>query len=567
MFSRIIRSLSALLLVSLSISLPLTLWATPQHKSLTTRTSDDTVLVKFHPGVMGGAKSQAHALVNGAVTERIEALGVEVIRVPKGLVNAAQEAYDRNPNVIYAEPNRTRPLFIPVEGAEPILGITNNFDEQYGLHNMGQGFGATVDFLGNLIVPAYTASAGADINAPEGWAAVDPAATSVAVAVLFSGVTCDHLDLEGKCIEEVNFVDEHGSTLEDVLGHGTHVAGIIAATTDNGIGIAGVARNAQIGALKVCWEDDSLALFGIILGQCDDDDVAAAITYAADTVDAAGYPLYRVINLSLAGTDVSITLEDAIKYAWGKGLVIVAGAGNAYSTEVQYPAGYAEVIGVAATDYHDNLAAYSTFGNWVSVLAPGTAILSSIPGGACGQVAGEASDCYDYKSGTSMSTPHVAGLAAILAAEPAGYTNDEIRYIIESSADSTGVLGQNFQSWVANGRIDMASALNYSVGPATYSVQSIVLDTVNAGKGRKFAQATVTIRNNLGDPVSGVTVTGNFTGDYTETATAATDATGTAIIRTNSTQKGGVAFEFCVTDVSSTADTTWDNDSSCATFP
>jgi thermitase len=558
-----IRSFAVLFVVSISVTLSLSLWAQPQHKSLTTQTSDDTVLVKFHPGVRGRTKSQAHTLINGVVTKRIEALGVEVVRVPKGSVNAALNAYDRNPNVIYAEPNRTRPLFIPVtiEGNEPGLGITNNFDEQYGLHNTGQPFGAIVDALGSLIAPAYRASSGADINAPEGWLAVDPAATGVAVAVLDSGVACNHLDLAGKCLQEINFVDAHGSPLEDVLGHGTHVAGILAATTDNSIGIAGVAPDAQIGAYKVCWEDTTLLWLGIILGQCDDDDVAAAITHAADS------GLYQVINMSLAGTEASITLENAVNYAWDNGLVIIAGAGNAYATEVQYPAGYDAAIAVAATDYHDNLAGYSTFGNWVDVLAPGTAIVSTVPGGFCGQPDGAASDCYDYKSGTSMSTPHVAGLAAILAAEPAGYSNTEIRNIIEGSADSTGALGQNFQSWVSHGRINMASALNYSAGPATtHSVESIVLDTVNASKGNKFAQATITIRDNLGNPASGVMVSGDFTGDYTDAAMGTTDGNGTVILTTNSTQKGGVAFGFCVSGTSS-PDTDLDSLPPCATFP
>ena len=237
---------------------------------------------------------------------------------------------------------------------------------------------------------------------------------------LDSGIACDHLDLAGKCIEQVNFVEEHNSTLEDVLGHGTHVAGIAAATVDNTVGIAGVGRTTSIGSMKVCWEDMSLAILGIIIGQCDDADVADAIAYVVSSGQ------YQVINMSLAGPEFSNTLQAAIDDAWSAGIVIVAGAGNEYTDTLMYPAAYNNAIAVGSTDHHDNLSAFSTFGSWVSVLAPGSSILSTVPGGFCGQPVGDPSDCYDWKSGTSMSTPHVSGLAALLWAELPSATNQEV---------------------------------------------------------------------------------------------------------------------------------------------
>lgn len=141
--------------------------------------------------------------------------------------------------------------------------------------------------------------------------------------------------------------------------------------TDNGIGIAGVAWDASIGSLKVCYEDYFLKIFGIIQGYCDDADVASAILYAAD----AGY---QVINMSLARPEFSITVQDAVNYALQEGAVLAAAAGNNYSPVRQYPAAYDNVIAVAATDYFDNLAYFSSFGKadgpWVSVVETGQTI-------------------------------------------------------------------------------------------------------------------------------------------------------------------------------------------------
>ena len=232
------------------------------------------------------------------MVKTIAAIGVQVIAVPNGTVLAAVQRYQRNPNVTFAEPNYQRPLFLPVttEGSEPSVGIQNFYDEQWGLHNTGEPFGATVDPLfGTLIgTPAYKGVADADIDAPEGWGLTHGSA-AIRIAILDSGVYCSHVDLTSKCIEEVNFVGQHDSPVDDILGHGTHVAGIAAATPDNGVGIAGVAWEASIGSLKVCY---SLEFFGIIQGVCEDADIAAAILYAAQNG-------YEVINMSLAGPQFS----------------------------------------------------------------------------------------------------------------------------------------------------------------------------------------------------------------------------------------------------------------------
>lgn len=560
---------ATLLITLLLTSISMHLHASPLKNDGSVIVSDDTVLVKFVPGVKGDSKKAAHAQVQGKIKSTIQPLNIDVINVPKGSVISAIAIYSRNPNVVFAEPNVTRPIIYPStsEGSEPTLGITNNFDEQYGLHNVGQSFGVAADSLGNLIFPIYKASIGADINAPEAWSIMDSENinTSVGVAVLDSGVECSHLDLEGKCIEAINYVSGQSSD-GDVIGHGTHVAGIIAATIDNQVGIAGVAPNAQIGSMKVCWETEFLGT--IIAAGCDDDDIASALTYVADSGD------YKVINMSLAGTQGTQTLQEAVDYAWNAGLVIVAAAGNAYSTQLQYPAGYSNAIAVGATDYHDNLASYSTFGkSWVSVLAPGTAIMSTMPGAACGQGANEASDCYDWKSGTSMAAPHVAGLAAVLVAHPNQYSNSEIRAIIEDSSDKTGTLGQTYSAWAINGRIDMAASLGHQPDPeppeveaTSHSIESVLAEVISENKGNKRGRATITILDNLGDPAVGVAVTGHFTGDIEEDVTMSTDDSGTAVLTTTTTSKGGVSFTVCVNMVEDSNTTGWDGVPVCTSL-
>jgi thermitase len=421
--------------------------------------AQDRILVAFNPGTAASDIRSAHSRAGGKVIKTISAIGVEVVAVPAGKVLSTIQQYRLNPNVKFAEPNYQRPLFRPVtnEGSEPVLGISNNFEEQWGLHNEGQSFGATIDPIwGTLIFPAYSGTADADIDAPEGWN-LSTGSTDINIAILDSGVSCAHVDLDSKCIEQVNFVGEHGSSVSDVIGHGTHVAAIAAAETDNGIGTAGVAQQASIGSLKVCYEDYSLAILGIIQGVCEDADIAEAIVYAADHG-------YHVINMSLAGPQDSAALQDAVNYAWSNGVVIVAAAGNDYGAGRSYPAAYENVIAVAATDYYDNLAYFSNFStdsdDWVSVAAPGHTILSAVPGAQCGVAANDPLGCYDWKTGTSMAAPYVSGIAALLWSYLETPDNMQIRSNIENSADRVGALGKNRRAWTKNGRVNLFRALS-----------------------------------------------------------------------------------------------------------
>ena len=211
----------------------------------------DRILVRFTPGTPAASSAQSHRVANGLVQKTIPALKVQLVKVPKGQVVAKLRAYRANPNVEFAEPDYNRLLVIPTEGTDPPpptgTGV-DFFPEQWGLNNTGQlliepAFG----------IPLLTGTPDADIDAPEGWD-IHTGDASIKIAILDSGVDCNSVDLAGKCVEQTSFVTDFSATTDDLVGHGTHVAGIAAANTDNGKGTAGVGWNSSIGNLKACYE-------------------------------------------------------------------------------------------------------------------------------------------------------------------------------------------------------------------------------------------------------------------------------------------------------------------------
>jgi thermitase len=247
--------------------------------------------------------------------------------------------------------------------------------------------------------------------------------TEILIAVLDTGIDRGHEDLRGKVVAEVNFTDSPSSN--DLNGHGTHVAGIIVAGSNNGKGVAGLAPESRVMNVKVA--DD--------YGSCQAMAVARGIIWAVENGA-------KVINISIELRDPSAELEQAVNYAWSRGAVIVAAAGNRAGTAPVYPAYYEKCIAVSATGQADELAPLSNYGDWVDVAAPGSSIFSTLPG-----------DRYGYESGTSFATAYVSGLAALLFnimtdTNGNGRLNDEVRSAIEDGCQKVDAAG------TGHGRID-----------------------------------------------------------------------------------------------------------------
>lgn len=285
----------------------------------------------------------------------------------------------------------------------------------------------------------------AKINAVAAWDSCSQG-EGVIVAVVDTGIDLDHPDLQANLVSGRSFVSGVSSP-DDDEGHGTHVAGIVAGVSNNG-GIIGVAPKASLMPVKVLNDQGSGWTY----------DIADGIEWAVD--NGAG-----VINLSLGSVDKSSTLQAAVDYATNQGALLVAAGGNCgdslyflsgctYQDQPVYPAGYTNVMAVASTDSSDNQSSFSNEGSYIEIAAPGSNIYSTYPSAG-----------YATMSGTSMASPHVAGLAALIWSQNPSWTNQEVRAQIRATAQDLGSSG--WDSKFGYGRIDADAALNSQQTTAT----------------------------------------------------------------------------------------------------
>lgn len=269
------------------------------------------------------------------------------------------------------------------------------------------------------------------IQAPQAWD-ITVGDANVVIAVIDTGVAAVQ-DLAQKILPGINII-EGGTNASDDGGHGTAVAGVAAALTDNSIGVAGIGWLNDILPVKVYTSTGSTTCSAITNG----------IIWAADHGA-------KIINMSFGGPSECNGEKSAVDYAWGKGAVLVAAAGNDSSITPNYPAAYSNVIGVASTDPDDALSSFSNYGSWLSVAAPGRNLWTTYNTGL-----------YSGFSGTSAAAPVVSGIAGLILSANPTLSNSQVRSIIEQNADDLGA--QGFDIYYGWGRVNAYKAVLAAIG-------------------------------------------------------------------------------------------------------
>ncbi len=348
---------------------------------------------------------------------------------------------------------------------------------------------AEADYLGHAAFtpndPKYPDQWGLTrIGAPTAWDTTQGSPV-VSIAVVDTGIDMNHPDLAGQLwtnpgdatvdgndndgngkVDDVHgwdFVNNDNDPQDDI-GHGTHVAGIIAAATNNGAGVTGVCPNCRLMAVKVL---DSA-------GQGPYSRIAQGIIYAADK-------RARVINLSLGGYVDAQVLRDAIAYAAGYS-VIIGAAGNDNKQSPFYPAVYDDyVIAVAATDNADHKAAFSNYGDWVDLSAPGVSIWSTV-----------FDDSYAAWSGSSMAAPFVSGVAGLVIAQHSAWSPGAVRGHLLHTADDIGTANPNYVGLLGVGRVNANAAVNTPAQPEV-QVEGFAVDGVAGGAPSADSSVVLTV--------------------------------------------------------------------------
>ncbi|MEO8130661.1 MAG: S8 family serine peptidase [Bryobacteraceae bacterium] len=348
--------------------------------------------MRARQGASGAAVSAAISAQAASISDQIPQLNIRVLRLPNNAVEKISGALEKTGLFTFVERDGL--------AKATLTPNDSSFASQWHL---------------------------AKVQATSAWN-ISQGNAQVGIAIVDSGVDGTHPDLAPKLIPGYNFLSGNTNT-SDVLGHGTATAGTAAAATDNLTGVAGLAWKNSIMPLVVL-SSSNYAYYS---------DIANAIIYAADHG-------IRVISISIGGTSSSSVLQAAVDYAWSKGAIVVASAGNTGNSIPNYPAACDKVIAVSATDASDNLPGWSSYGAWVDLAAPGDSILTTSMGGA-----------YGYWSGTSFSAPLVSGLAAlVLSANPA-LTNTSLVQLLQQNSDDLGTPG--FDQYYGWGRINAFKAL------------------------------------------------------------------------------------------------------------
>ena len=358
------------------------------------------VMVRFDPKMSPDEVQQKIERLHAEVISAIPQFGLYHLSISESdTVSSFIDKHRSDPRLRILEPN-------PIVSVEPV-GTTPNdpfFRAQWSLGR---------------------------INAPQAWERLPNGAGGI-VAVVDSGVDELHPELQSHILSGRNMIEQNDDT-QDQHGHGTAIAGIIAATTNNAIGMSGICPTCQILPVKVLDESGEGTYAQVIAG----------ILWAADKKA-------QIINLSLGSYGFSRLLADAVEYAHQSGAVLVAAGGNEATQAPLYPGALPNVISVSATDPDDNLWVGSNYGEVIDIAAPGVRILSL-----------DTHNNYLFATGSSFSAAHVSGVAALVRTKHPSLKNTHVAQVLFQTADDLG--GKGKDQFYGFGRINAARALRAEV--------------------------------------------------------------------------------------------------------
>jgi subtilisin family serine protease len=383
--------------------------ATPQVDEqkaapLSTDDAPEEILIRFRKTASEEDAAQCLSAAGAEFVSIIEELNVWVVRVPEGKSAEAIAILSSCQQVRYAEPNY-------MASVADTIPTDANWNRQYGLVN---------------------------IRAPQGWD-YSTGSAAVTIAIVDTGVDLDHPDLLAKIVPGRDVINDDDLPDDDHFqSHGTHVAGIAAAASNNGLGVTGVSWGARIMPVKV------LGPFGI-----------GPLSGVAEGIVWATNHGAQVINLSLGSDSDSLALQDAVNYAYQRGVILVAASGNDPAGAMFYPALYPNVVAVGAVDATNVRLPNSSYGANLDLVAPGFFIYSTLRNG------------YGYNSGTSMAAPFVSGLAAVLYGMPGNGSSAAVISQMQASAKDLDTAGFDYEYGFGLIQMDSALKLVAPVAPAT----------------------------------------------------------------------------------------------------
>jgi hypothetical protein len=365
-----------------------------------------SLLVGFVPQTTEEQKLQLHDQLGVQPISKFSEINVEVVEISRDNKQNIIKDYQSSPQVAFIEENI---IFSETNLLKSHASkyFNHRFYSQWGIQR--------VDF-------------------EQVWSTARQIKQRVMIAILDTGIDPNHPRLSSQIVKPINFTNKNRKDFHDKNGHGTHVAGIAAGVTNNKSSIA------KIMPIKVIGKNGGQSKW-----------IIAGILYAV--LNGA-----KVINISVGGPPFSKALQRAINYAWQKGAVIVAAAGNAGTEQVEYPAGYNFVLAVSASNEANERAKFSNWGINIGITAPGTSILSTTPT----YPTLNRLSIYDSLHGTSQATPFVSGLAALLLAINPDMNNSEVIQIIQQAAIPVDGKTMQWNPYFGYGILNARNALNLS---------------------------------------------------------------------------------------------------------